>query len=175
MTSRKQVNGVDQMASEKKLDELFHHTLQDIYYAEKQILKAIPKMMAGAKSAELKKAFELHKGQTEVHVTRLEEVFKIIGEPAKGVKCDAIEGILKEGEGALADFGNTVSGDAAIIAAAQAVEHYEITRYGTLRRWAMVLGLKEAQALLEQTLAEESTTNADLTSLADSYANKLAA
>ena len=163
------------MACEKKLDELFHHTLQDIYYAEKQILKAIPKMMAGAKSPELKKAFEHHKGQTEVHVTRLEEVFKIIGEPAKGVKCDAIEGILKEGEGVLDDFAKTVSGDAAIIAAAQAVEHYEITRYGTLRRWAKVLGMKDAQAILEKTLAEESKTDEDLTALADSYANKEAA
>ena len=163
------------MASEKKLDALFHHTLQDIYYAEKQILKAIPKMMAGAKSAELKKAFEHHKGQTEVHVTRLEEVFKIIGEPAKGVKCDAIEGILKEGEGVLEDFAKTISGDAAIIAAAQAVEHYEITRYGTLRRWAKVLGMKDAQAILEKTLAEESKTDEDLTALADSYANKEAA
>jgi ferritin-like metal-binding protein YciE len=163
------------MATEKKLDELFHHTLQDIYYAEKQILKAIPKMMAGAKSAELKKAFEHHKGETEVHVTRLEEVFKIIGEPAKGVKCDAIEGILKEGASVLEDFAETVSGDAAIIAAAQAVEHYEITRYGTLRRWAKVLGMKDAQAILEQTLAEESKTDEDLTSLADGYANKEAA
>jgi ferritin-like metal-binding protein YciE len=163
------------MATEKKLDELFHHTLQDIYYAEKQILKAIPKMMAGAKSVELKKAFEHHKGQTEVHVTRLEEVFKIIGEPAKGVKCDAIEGILKEGASVLEDFAETVSGDAAIIAAAQAVEHYEITRYGTLRRWAKVLGMKDAQAILEQTLAEESKTDDDLTSLADGYANKEAA
>ena len=106
------------MATEKKLEELFHHTLQDIYYAEKQILKAIPKMAAGAKSPELKKAFEHHKDQTEVHVTRLEDVFKMIGQPAKGVKCDAIEGILKEGEGALEDFGKTISGDAAIIAAA---------------------------------------------------------
>ncbi len=163
------------MASEKKLDELFHHTLQDIYYAEKQILKAIPKMMAGAKSPELKKAFEHHKGQTEVHVTRLEDVFKIIDKPAKGVKCDAIEGILKEGEGVLDDFAKTVSGDAAIIAAAQAVEHYEITRYGTLRRWAKVLGMKDAQAILEKTLAEESKTDEDLTALADSYANKEAA
>ncbi len=163
------------MASEKKLDELFHHTLQDIYYAEKQILKAIPKMMAGAKSPELKKAFEHHKGQTEVHVTRLEDVFKMIDKPAKGVKCDAIEGILKEGEGVLEDFAQTVSGDAAIIAAAQAVEHYEITRYGTLRRWAKVLGMKDAQAILEKTLAEESKTDEDLTALADSYANKEAA
>ncbi len=163
------------MANEKKLDELFHHTLQDIYYAEKQILKAIPKMAAGAKSAELKKAFEHHKGQTEVHITRLEDVFKIIGEPAKGVKCDAIEGILKEGESVIEDFGKAISGDAAIIAAAQAVEHYEITRYGTLRRWAKVLGMKDAQALLEKTLEEESKTDEDLTSLADSYANKEAA
>lgn len=163
------------MATEKKLEELFHHTLQDIYYAEKQILKAIPKMMAGAKSPELKKAFEHHKDQTEVQITRLEDVFKMIGQPAKGVKCDAIEGILKEGEGTLEDFAKTVSGDAAIIAAAQAVEHYEITRYGTLRRWAKVLGMNDAQVLLEMTLKEEAATDESLTSLADSYANKLAA
>ena len=163
------------MATEKKLEDLFHHTLQDIYYAEKQILKAIPKMAAGAKSPELKKAFEHHKDQTEVHVTRLEDVFKMIGQPAKGVKCDAIEGILKEGEGALEDFGKSISGDAAIIAAAQAVEHYEITRYGTLRRWAKVLGMNDAQVLLEMTLKEEAATDEGLTSLADSYANKQAA
>ena len=163
------------MATDKKLEELFHHTLQDIYYAEKQILKAIPKMAAGAKSPELKKAFEHHKDQTEVQITRLEDVFKMIDKPAKGVKCDAIEGILKEGEGVLEDFAKTVSGDAAIIAAAQAVEHYEITRYGTLRRWAKVLGMKDAQAILEKTLAEESKTDEDLTALADTDANKEAA
>lgn len=163
------------MATEKKLEDLFHHTLQDIYYAEKQILKAIPKMTAGAKSPELKKAFEHHKDQTEAQITRLEDVFKMIGQPAKGVKCDAIEGILKEGESALEDFGKTVSGDAAIIAAAQAVEHYEITRYGTLRRWAKVLGMNDAQVLLEMTLKEEAVTDENLTSLADSYANKQAA
>ncbi len=163
------------MAKVIKLDELFHHTLQDIYYAEKQILKAIPKMMKGAQSDQLKKAFEHHKGQTETHVERLEEVFTLIGKPAKGVKCDAIEGILKEGASVLEDFAGTPSGDAAIIAAAQAVEHYEITRYGTLRRWAKVLGMSEAQALLEQTLDEESKTDEDLTGLADSYANRQAA
>ena len=163
------------MASEKKLDELFHHTLQDIYYAEKQILTAIPKMVKGAQSDKLKQAFEHHKGQTEMHVSRLENVFKMIDKPAKGVKCDAIEGILKEGESALEDFAGTPSGDAAIIAAAQAVEHYEITRYGTLRRWAKVLGMPDAQAVLEETLAEESKTDEVLTSLADSYANKQAA
>ncbi len=163
------------MAKVIKLDELFHHTLQDIYYAEKQILKAIPKMMAAAESDKLKKAFELHKRQTEVHVKRLEEVFQMIDKPAKGVKCDAIEGILKEGESVLEDFAGTPSGDAAIIAAAQAVEHYEITRYGTLRRWAKVLGMTDAQALLEETLAEESKTDEDLTGLADSYANQQAA
>ena len=163
------------MASEKKLDELFHHTLQDIYYAEKQILTAIPKMVKGAQSDKLKQAFEHHKGQTEMHVSRLENVFKMIDKPAKGVKCDAIEGILKEGESVLEDFAGTPSGDAAIIAAAQAVEHYEITRYGTLRRWAKVLGMPDAQAVLEETLAEESKTDEVLTSLADSYANKQAA
>ena len=163
------------MASTKKLDELFHHTLQDIYYAEKQILKAIPKMVSGAQSEMLKKAFQHHKDQTEIHVSRLEDVFKMINKPAKGVKCDAIEGILKEGASVLEDFAGTPSGDAAIIAAAQAVEHYEITRYGTLRRWAKVLDMPDAQALLEETLAEESKTDEDLTSLADSYANKQAA
>ena len=163
------------MAKIIKLDELFHHTLQDIYYAEKQILKAIPKMMKGAQADELKTAFEHHKAQTQTHIARLEEVFKMIGKPAKGVKCDAIEGILKEGASVLEDFAGSPSGDAAIIAAAQAVEHYEITRYGTLRRWAKVLGLSEAQALLEETLAEEAKTDEDLTVLADSYANKQAA
>jgi ferritin-like metal-binding protein YciE len=163
------------MARAIKLDELFHHTLQDIYYAEKQILKAIPKMLKGAQSDALKNAFEYHRGQTETHVARLEEVFKMIDKPAKGIKCDAIEGILKEGASVLEDFAGTPSGDAAIIAAAQAVEHYEITRYGTLRRWAKVLDMTGAQALLEETLAEESKTDEDLTALADSYANQQAA
>ncbi len=130
---------------------------------------------AGAQPNKLKKGFAHHKDQTEVHIARLEAVFEIINKPVKGVKCDAIEGILKEGESVVAYFAGSPAGDAAIIAAAQAVEHYEITQYGTLSRRAKVLKPPNAQYLLEETLVEEAKTDEDLNSLADSYANKLAA
>lgn len=162
------------MAKEKNLEELFHETLKDIYYAEKKILKSLPKMMKGAESQELKMAFEKHRDETETQVERLEQVFEMIGKPARGKTCDAIEGIVSEGEEIMQDFKGSQALDAGLIAAAQAVEHYEITRYGTLRRWANELGMRDAAALLEKTLQEESRTDEDLTKLADMFANKRA-
>ena len=162
------------MAKEKTLEDLFHETLKDIYYAEKKILKALPKMMKGAVSQELKSAFEKHRDETEIQVERLEQVFEMIGKPARGKTCDAIEGIVSEGEEIMQDFKGTQALDAGLIAAAQAVEHYEITRYGTLRRWANELGMQDAAALLDKTLQEESRTDESLTMLADNFANKRA-
>jgi ferritin-like metal-binding protein YciE len=160
------------MASKAKtLDDLFHDTLRDIYYAEKKILKALPKMQRAASAKELKAAFEKHRAQTEDQIERLEQVFEAIGKPARGKTCDAIEGIIAEGEEIAEEFKGTPALDAGLISAAQAVEHYEITRYGTLKRWAMELGLKETVALLDKTLKEESKTDEDLTKLAEASAN----
>lgn len=157
--------------AEKLLDNLFHDTLKDIYYAERQILKALPKMARGAQSERLRSAFEDHREQTETHVERLQKVFEIIGKPARGKTCPAIDGIIEEGEEVMAAFKGAPALDAGLIAAAQAVEHYEMARYGTLRQWAKQLGLKDAAALLEQTLEEESSTDELLTDLAESEAN----
>lgn len=155
------------MAKTKTLDDLFQDTLKDIYYAEKKILKALPKMAKGATNAKLKKGFEKHLAQTEGQVTRLEEVFKIIGQPARGKKCEAIEGILEEGNTILKEYKGTPALDAGLISAAQAVEHYEITRYGTLKRWAETLGMKNAARLLNQSLQEESQTDEQLNMIAE--------
>lgn len=162
------------MAKEKNLEELFHETLKDIYYAEKKILKTLPKMMKCAQSDELKMAFEKHQQETEVQVERLERVFEMMGKPARGKTCDAIEGIVAEGEEIMQDFKGTQALDAGLISAAQAVEHYEITRYGTLKRWASELGMNDAAALLDESLKEESKTDSDLTRLADMFANQRA-
>jgi ferritin-like metal-binding protein YciE len=156
---------------DKTLETLFHDTLKDIYYAERKILKALPKMARGADAPELKAAFEKHREETEGQIERLEQVFEIIGKPARGKTCDAIEGILAEGDEILEEYKGTAALDAGLIASAQAVEHYEITRYGTLKRWALVLGLDDAAALLDATLQEESATDEGLTALADSSAN----
>lgn len=156
---------------EKTLEHLFHETLKDIYYAERKILKALPKMRRAAQSQELKSAFEKHLEQTEGHVERLQQVFDIIGKPARGKTCDAIEGIVAEGEEVADEFKGTAALDAGLIAAAQAVEHYEITRYGTLKRWASELGLDDAARLLDATLKEEAKTDEDLTKIADASAN----
>jgi ferritin-like metal-binding protein YciE len=158
----------------KTLDELFHETLKDIYYAERKILRALPKMARGAKSPDLKAAFQKHKDETETQVERLQQVFELIGKPARGKTCPAIDGIIEEGEEALQDFADSPALDASLIAAAQAVEHYEIARYGTLRRWAEVLGMKDAAKLLDQTLQEEGMTDESLTQLADGSINQAA-
>ena len=157
--------------AEKTLQTLFHDTLRDIYYAERKILKSLPKMARAARSPELKAAFEKHREQTEGQIERLQQVFEIIGKPARGKTCDAIEGILAEGDEIAEEYKDTAALDAGLLAAAQAVEHYEITRYGTLKRWAEVMGLKDAVKLLDETLQEESQTDEDLTAIADSAVN----
>lgn len=162
------------MAKEKTLEDLFHDTLRDIYYAERKILKALPKMKRAAQSEELKAAFEKHREETEGQVERLVQVFEIIGKPARGKTCDAIEGIVAEGEEIIEDFKGTAALDAGLISAAQAVEHYEMARYGTLKRWATELGLRDAAKLLDETLAEETKTDGDLTKLAESSVNRQA-
>ena len=157
--------------AEKTLDDLFHDTLKDIYYAERKILSALPKMAKAAQSEELRAAFQKHHDQTETQVERLVEVFGIINEKPQGKTCPGINGILEEGAEMMKDFKGTVALDAALISAAQAVEHYEITRYGTLKRWAENLGLTDAAELLNETLEEEAQTDVDLSALADSQAN----
>ena len=159
---------------EKTLETLFHDTLKDVYYAERKILKALPKMARGAISPDLKAAFEQHRDETEVHVERLQQVFEILGQPARGKTCDAIEGILAEGDEILTDFKGQAALDAGLASAAQAVEHYEIARYGTLARWAGELGLKDAQQLLVATLQEETKTDEALTALAEGSLNSAA-
>lgn len=162
------------MAKEKTLEDLFHDTLKDIYYAERKILKALPKMARAASSDKLKAAFEKHREETEGHVERLQQVFEALGKRAQGKTCEAIEGIISEGEEIIDSFKGTPAIDAGLISSAQAVEHYEITRYGTLKRWAEVLGMKDAAKLLDQTLSEEAKTDEALTGLADASANEMA-
>ena len=157
--------------AQKTLDDLFYETLKDIYYAERKILKTLPKMARGAQDPKLKAAFEKHKEETEGQIERLQQVFEIIGKRAMGKTCDAIEGILAEGDEILEEYEGTEALDAGLIAAAQAVEHYEITRYGTLKRWATLLGYADAARLLDETLQEESNTDESLTALADAKAN----
>lgn len=159
------------MASQKNLQDLYHETLKDIYYAERQILKALPKMAKNAQSTELKQAFEQHRAETEVHVERLQKVFEMLGKRAQGKTCEAIQGIIEEGEEIIDEFKGSPAIDAGLAAAGQAVEHYEIARYGTLRRWAETLGMKDAAKLLDETLQEEGKTDHLLTELAEKVAN----
>jgi ferritin-like metal-binding protein YciE len=160
--------------ADKTLDTLFHDTLRDIYYAERKILKALPKMARAAEAEDLKAAFEAHRVETEEHVERLQKVFEILGKPARGKTCEAIEGILGEGEEAMDSFKGAPALDAALVSAAQAVEHYEIARYGTLKAWAEELGMADAASLFDATLAEETKADAKLSKLATSKANKRA-
>ncbi|MDQ2633449.1 MAG: ferritin-like domain-containing protein [Pseudomonadota bacterium] len=157
--------------SDKSLEDLFHDTLRDILYAEKKILKALPKMAKAAQGKDLKAGFEKHREETEVHVERLQEVFELLGKRAQGKTCPGIDGILEEGEEIMDEFKGTAALDAGLISAAQAVEHYEITRYGTLKRWAEELGMKDAAVLLDKTLQEEAATDEALTGIADASAN----
>ena len=143
------------MASENNLQSLFHETLKDIYFAEKKILSALPKMAKAAQSQELKSAFEKHETETEEHVARLEKVFEEIDETPRGKTCDAIMGIIEEGQEVMKEFKGAPALDAGLLAAAQAVEHYEIARYGTLKTWAGELGLNEAVKLLEMSSARK--------------------
>ena len=163
------------MASEKTLDDLFLDTLKDIYYAEKQILKALPKMAKVAQASELRAGFEKHLMETEGHVERLEQVFDMLGKPARGKTCEAILGLIEEGKSIMDDFKGTAALDAGLVSAAQAVEHYEIARYGTLKTWAQELGMDEAVRLLDKTLKEEVMTDENLTQLAEAQINLKAA
>lgn len=163
------------MASDPKtLNDLFIDTLKDVYYAEKQILRALPKMAKAAGLSELKAAFEKHRDETETHVERLAQVFEIAGKAARGKTCDAILGIVEEGKAVIEDYADSPALDAGLVASAQAVEHYEIARYGTLKAWAQQLGMKDAAALLEQTLQEEEKTDALLSKLGMGTINKSA-
>jgi ferritin-like metal-binding protein YciE len=162
-------------AKDKNLNDLFLDTLKDIYYAEKQILRALPKMAKAASSDKLRAAFEKHHGETEGQVERLEQIFELLDKPARGKTCDAIQGILDEGKEIMEDYKGSEALDAGMLAAAQAVEHYEISRYGTLKQWAQQLGIKDAARLLDQTLQEERKTDESLTSLAEAAINLAAA
>ncbi len=163
------------MSGPKNLEDLFLHTLKDIYYAENQLLKAIPKMEEKASNASLKKGFKAHLKQTESHVERLEKVFELCEVEPSGEKCDAIEGIIKEAQSVMSEVKDAETRDAAIIAAAQAVEHYEIARYGALVSWAERLGMDEAKNILRDTLAEEKDEDSKLTRLAEDKLNAKAA
>ena len=159
-------------AKEKALDDLFEENLKDIFYAENKILKALPKMAKAAHSEELKAAFEKHLKETEGQVSRLEKVFDMIEVAPRGKKCEAIEGMIEEGAEIMKEFKGAPALDAGLVSAAQAVEHYEIARYGTLKRWAEQLGLDEAAGLLEETLEEEKNTDEALTELAEATINE---
>jgi ferritin-like metal-binding protein YciE len=150
----------------KTLDDLFHDTLKDIYYAEKKILSALPKMAKAAENKDLTAAFEKHRAETQEHVARLEEVFEMIDHKPQGKKCPAIDGIIEEGAEIIEEYKGSAALDAGLVAAAQAVEHYEIARYGTLHAWAQALGLSDAADLLQSTLEEEEATDEALTELA---------
>jgi ferritin-like metal-binding protein YciE len=161
--------------ADKDLNDLFLDTLKDIYYAEKQILKSLPKMAKAAASDQLRAAFEKHHDETEGQIARLEQIFELLDKPARGKKCDAIEGILDEGKEIMDEYKGASALDAGLLAAAQAVEHYEISRYGTLKSWAGKLGMNEAVRLLDQTLNEEKKTDDTLTKIAETAVNAEAA
>jgi ferritin-like metal-binding protein YciE len=155
----------------KTLEDLFADGVKDIYYAEKKILGGLKKMIRGAKSPDLKAAFETHLQETEGQVERLVQVFELLRKPARGKTCPAIDGILEEGQEILEEFKDSEALDAGLLAAAQAVEHYEIARYGALKSWAMQLGKEDVAELLDATLAEETKTDQTLTQLAEAGVN----
>jgi ferritin-like metal-binding protein YciE len=160
---------------QRPLNDLFLGTLKDIYFAEKQILRNLPKMAKAADSDELRQAFQTHRDETDTQIERLEQVFEMLGKPARGKTCEAIQGIVEESKEVIKDFDGSEALDAGLLAAAQAVEHYEISRYGTLRTWATQLGTTDAAKLLEQTLEEEKKTDELLTRLAEAAVNQKAA
>jgi ferritin-like metal-binding protein YciE len=161
-------------SSQKGLEELFLDGLKDIYYAEKKITKALPKMAKAAQGEEVVAAFEKHLAETEAQVERLEEVFELLGQTAKGKTCPAIDGILEEGDEIAREYKGASALDAGLVAAAQAVEHYEIARYGTLITWAELLGKADAAGILKETLAEEEATDEALSQLGESGVNERA-
>ena len=158
----------------KSLNDLFVHTLQDIYYAEQQIIKNLPKMIDKVSDSQLKQGLQSHLAETKNQVTRLEQVFKMHGESPKAVTCPAIDGILEEAQEIMGDASDAEVLDAAALAAAQAVEHYEIARYGTLIAWARELGRNDCATVLKQTLAEEKAADSKLTQIAEARVNRVA-
>jgi len=162
------------MTKQKTLDDLFLDTLKDIYFAERQILKALPKMARAASSEDLAEAFRNHKEETEGQVERLQQVFEILGKPARGKTCEAIQGIIAEGEEIIEEFDGAPALDAGLISSAQAVEHYEMARYGTLLAWARQLGKKDVAKLLEETFEQESKADLELSKLAEKSINRSA-
>jgi ferritin-like metal-binding protein YciE len=161
--------------AEKTLNELFLETLKDMYFAERQILKTLPRLAKVAGEPELKRAFETHRDETEKQIERIEQIFEQLGKAARAKTCESIKGILEEGEEIIEEFKGSPALDAGITAAAQAVEHYEIARYGALKTWARDLGLSHAVKLLDDTLQEEKKADQLLTKIAESSANKRAA
>ena len=159
-------------AKQKELSDLFLDTLKDIFHAEKQLLRALPKMARAANSDELRQAFETHKEETQGQVERLEQVFEILGKRASGKPCEAMQGLVAEGQEIMEEFKDSDALDAGLISSAQAIEHYEISRYGTLRTWAQQLGMDDAANLFEETLEEEKKTDQLLTEIAESSANQ---
>ncbi len=155
----------------KTLEDLFTDGVKDIYYAERKIIAALKKMIRGAQSEGLKAAFDTHLQETEGQVERLVQVFELLGKPARGKTCPAIDGIIEEGQEILEEFKGSSAIDAGLLAAAQAVEHYEIARYGTLKSWALQLGKNDVAKLLDQTLQEETKTDETLTQLAETKVN----
>ena len=158
----------------KTLEDLFEHALKDIYYAEKKIYKALPKMIKAAHDDGLRQALEKHRGETEEHIAKVEQVFGLLDKTPKAQKCDAVDGILEETDGILKDFGKTETCDAAIIFSGQAVEHYEITRYGSMHAYALALGMTEAADLLASILEQEKAADQKLTDLAEDRINHAA-
>jgi ferritin-like metal-binding protein YciE len=162
-------------AKEKTLNDLFLMSLKDMYYAEKQILRALPKMAKAAESEELREAFLTHRDETQGQIERLEQVFEMLGKKASGKTCEAMQGIIAEGQEVMDDFADSEALDAGLVAAAQSVEHYEISRYGTLKTWARELGMDDAVDFLEEILEEEKKTDQLLTELAEARVNQKAA
>ena len=156
---------------QKTLNDLFLDTVKDIYYAEKQVLRILPKMARNAESDDLRKVFETHKEQTQGQIERLDHIFELLGKRSQGKPCEAMLGIIEECKEHMEEYDGSPALDAAILSSAQAIEHYEITRYGTLRSWAQKLGMDEAVKLIEETLNEEKETDARLTEVAESAVN----
>jgi|SRR5690606_8543164 len=159
----------------RTLETLMLETLKDIYHAEKQILRALPKMAKAASSDELRNGLEQHRKETEGQIERLEKVFEALDKTPRGKTCEAMQGLIAEGQDIMEDFSNSDALDAGLVAASQAIEHYEISRYGTLRTWAQQLGMDEAAKLFEQNLEEEKRTAAMLTKMAEAEVNRQAA
>ncbi|MCT8991776.1 ferritin-like domain-containing protein [Chelativorans sp. SCAU2101] len=159
----------------RTLETLMLETLKDIYHAEKQILRALPKMAKAASSDELRNGLEQHRKETEGQIERLEKVFEALDKTPRGKTCEAMQGLIAEGQDIMEDFSNSDALDAGLVAASQAIEHYEISRYGTLRTWAQQLGMDEAAKLFEQNLEEEKKTAAMLTKMAEAEVNRQAA